>query len=574
MFASTCHQIFPEDRYEEQKKFYFKSILRSVFSGCNYRRRFLYWKFGPSRERADLTSVYKADKNETVLYLNYEKQEAVGIYENGQTYLPMDWVSENVNSRFYWDEGEEMLVYALPEEILYADGSSVGSGGQPLILAKEDGVYVSMGLVLNYTKVRIQAFDRTDAKRVFIEDTFENVPMADVRGTVQVRTKKDVKSPILTECRRGDSVTVLETDEKWVKVATPDGHVGYVKNRKLKNLRSETMESDFKEPVYQNISLDEKILLAFHQVTIPEANGKLEELLEPSEGVNVIVPTWFTLSSNDGDYESLASRGYVDKAHEKGLQVWAMLDNFSKECSKNVQSEILLSKTATRQKLIADMMEEAENYGFDGFNLDFESLKPEAMPHYVQFIREMSIACRERGLVLSVDNYVPSEYTADYNRKEQGIVADYVIIMGYDEHYAGGEKGSTASIEFVEKGITDTLLEVPKEKIINAVPFYTRLWTEEDGKTTSSALGIYKAKEWIDENDVELSWQEDLGQYYGEHKESETATEYLWMEEEKSLGLKMDLIRKYDLAGTAGWKLGLESPEIWDVIQWDGKEEK
>lgn len=506
--------------------------------------------------------------------MNYEKQEAVGIYENGQTYLPMDWVSENVNSRFYWDEGEEMLVYALPEEILYADGSSVGSGGQPLILAKEDGVYVSMGLVLNYTKVRIQAFDRTDAKRVFIEDTFENVPMADVRGTVQVRTKKDVKSPILTECRRGDSVTVLETDEKWVKVATPDGHVGYVKNRKLKNLRSETMESDFKEPVYQNISLDEKILLAFHQVTIPEANGKLEELLEPSEGVNVIVPTWFTLSSNDGDYESLASRGYVDKAHEKGLQVWAMLDNFSKECSKNVQSEILLSKTATRQKLIADMMEEAENYGFDGFNLDFESLKPEAMPHYVQFIREMSIACRERGLVLSVDNYVPSEYTADYNRKEQGIVADYVIIMGYDEHYAGGEKGSTASIEFVEKGITDTLLEVPKEKIINAVPFYTRLWTEEDGKTTSSALGIYKAKEWIDENDVELSWQEDLGQYYGEHKESETATEYLWMEEEKSLGLKMDLIRKYDLAGTAGWKLGLESPEIWDVIQWDGKEEK
>ena len=535
---------------------------------------FLYWKFGPSRERADLTSVYKADKNETVLYLNYEKQEAVGIYENGQTYLPMDWVSENVNSRFYWDEGEEMLVYALPEEILYADGSSVGSGGQPLILEKEDGVYVSMGLVLNYTKVRIQAFDRTDAKRVFIEDTFENVPMADVRGTVQVRTKKDVKSPILTECRRGDSVTVLETDEKWVKVATPDGHVGYVKNRKLKNLRSETMESDFKEPVYQNISLDEKILLAFHQVTIPEANGKLEELLEPSEGVNVIVPTWFTLSSNDGDYESLASRGYVDKAHEKGLQVWAMLDNFSKECSKNVQSEILLSKTATRQKLIADMMEEAENYGFDGFNLDFESLKPEAMPYYVQFIREMSIACRERGLVLSVDNYVPSEYTADYNRKEQGIVADYVIIMGYDEHYAGGEKGSTASIEFVEKGITDTLLEVPKEKIINAVPFYTRLWTEEDGKTTSSALGIYKAKEWIDENDVELSWQEDLGQYYGEHKESETATEYLWMEEEKSLGLKMDLIRKYDLAGTAGWKLGLESPEIWDVIQWDSKEEK
>lgn len=546
-----------------------KALGAVLFLGIAAGSVFLYWKFGPSRERADLKSVYQAGENETVLYLNYEKQDASGIYENGQTYLPMDWVSACINSRFYWDEEKKMLVYALPEEILYADSSSVGSSGQPLLLEKGDDVYVSMGLVLNYTKVRIQAFDRTDVKRVFIEDTFENVPVADVRGTVQVRTKKDVKSPILTECRRGDSVTVLDTDEKWVKVATPDGHVGYVKNRKLKNLRSETIETNFKEPVYKNISLDEKILLAFHQVTIPEANGKMEELLEPSKGVNVIVPTWFTLSSNNGDYESLASKSYVEKAHEKGLQVWAMLDNFSKECSKNVQSEILLSSTSTRQKLIEDMMEEAESYGFDGFNLDFESLKPEAMPHYVQFIREMSIACRERGLVLSVDNYVPSEYTADYNRKEQGIVADYVIIMGYDEHYAGGEMGSTASIEFVDKGITDTLLEVPKEKVINAVPFYTRLWTEEDGKTASSALGIYKAKEWAEENGVELTWQEELGQYYGEHKESDGVTEYLWMEDESSLSLKMDLIRKYDLAGTAVWKLGLESPEIWDVIQWE-----
>lgn len=536
---------------------------------------FLYWKFAPSRERADLSEVYGAENGRTAIYLNYEKQEAQGIYENGQTYLPIDWVNDAINSRFYWDESEGMLVYTLPEESLYADGDTVGSGGKPILLERDGGVYLSLGLVLNYTKVRIQAFDSTQVKRVFIEDTWDGVAAADVRGKVKVRVEADAKSPILTECYRGDSVTVLETTEKWVKVATADGHVGYMRNWKLKNLRSETPQTDFKEPEYKNISLDEKILLVFHQVTTEAANGKMEELLEPSKGVNVIVPTWFTLSDNEGSYESLASKSYVDKAHDKGIQVWAMLDNFSKECSKNVQSEILLSKTSTRHRLIEKLMDEADAYGFDGFNLDFESLKPEAMPHYVQFIREMSAACRKKGLVLSVDNYVPSAYTADYNRKEQGIVADYVIVMGYDEHYAGGEKGSTASIGFVEKGIRDTLLEVPKEKVINAVPFYTRLWKEKDKETTSSALGIYKAEDWVEENNVELFWQEELGQYYGELEEKDGTMDYLWMEDARSLGLKMDQIRENDLAGVAGWKLGLETQEIWDVLQWDeGGQEK
>lgn len=531
----------------------------------------LYWMFVPSKEQADRKEFYKAGENRTVLYLNYERQKEEGIYENGQTYLPIKWVNDYVNSRFYWDENEEILVYALPEEILYTDDTSIGSNGKPLLLRRDNTVYLSMGLVLNYTKVRIQAFDSTDVKRVFIENTWDEVPVADVRKTAAVREKPDIKSPILTECYKGDIVTVLETDEKWVKAATSDGHVGYIKNRKLKNLRSEVPETDFKEPVYENISMDEKILLAFHQVTIAEANGKVEELLASSKGVNVVVPTWFTLSDNKGNYESLASKSYVDKLHQKGVKVWAMVDNFSRECSKNVQSEVLLSKTSTRKKLIEKLMDEADTYDFDGFNLDFESMKKEALPHYVQFIREMSIACRKRGLVLSVDNYVPSEYTVGYNRKEQGIVADYVIIMGYDEHFAGGEKGSTASIDYVEQGILDTLKEVPKEKVINAVPFYTRLWKEKDGKTTSSALGIYKVKDLVEENEIELTWKDDLGQYYGEFEESDGTMDYLWMEEEKSLGLKMDLIRKYDLAGVAGWKLGLESAESWDMIQWKKK---
>ena len=224
-----------------------------------------------------------------------------------------------------------------------------------------------------------------------------------------------------------------------------------------------------------------------------------------------------------------------------------------------------MSSTSVRKKLIENLMEEADTYGFDGFNLDFESLKAEAGPHYVQFIREMSVSCRKKGLVLSVDNYVPSAYTAFYNRREQGIVADYVIIMGYDEHYAGGEAGSVASISYVKDGIANTLKDVPKEKVINGVPFYTRVWTVNGGTTTSKAYGIADAENWVEENGISLEWKGELGQYYGETV-NDSGSQYIWMEEERSLGLKADLIKQYDLAGVACWKLGFEPAKIWDVI--------
>ena len=240
------------------------------------------------------------------------------------------------------------------------------------------------------------------------------------------------------------------------------------------------------------------------------------------------------------------------------------MDNFS----SNVQSEILLASTSTRRTLINNLIAEVEKYGIDGLNMDFEGLKPEAGVHYIQFLRELSIPCREKGIILSVDNYVPTGYNVFYDREEQGIVVDYVIIMGYDEHYAGGDPGSVASLDFVEQGIVNTLELVPKEKVINAVPFYTRIWTETGTSLKSEAYGISAAKRWVNKNKVELYWQAELGQYYGEKKEP-SGFSYLWMEEENSLKLKMDLIKAYDLAGVACWKLGLEDSTAWDVISWE-----
>lgn len=528
-----------------------------------------YKTFGPTKERVDLEAWYDKEKQGGVaLYLNYEKQDSRGIYENGQTYLPIEWVNACLNERFYWDDKEQILSYALPEEIVTAGLDLVGSEGQPLLLKREDGLYLALGLVLNYTDIRCQLYDSGEAKRAYIENTWEAQKKAKVSWSGKVRQLGGYKSPILTEVTRGSKVILLEQMENWSEVMTEDGHIGYFYNRKLSSPYEEIPISSFEAPVYKNISLDEKITMVWHQVTTPSANERMETLLDAAKGINVIAPTWFTLSDNDGNYESLASKAYVEKAHKKGLQVWAVVDNFSRECSKNVQSEVLLSKTSVRRKLIDKLIKEAESYGFDGINLDFESMKTEAGVHYIQFIRELSVSCRKNGLILSIDNPVPAPYNRFYNQKEQGTVADYVIIMGYDEHYAGGESGSVASLGYVKNGIEDMLELVPAQKVINAVPFYTRLWTKNGEQISSRALGIPEAQKWAAENGMEFSWNEETGQYYGELETAE-GTKQLWMEEEESLTLKMNLIKEHDLAGVAAWRLGLESADLWDVIRWE-----
>lgn len=522
-------------------------------------------KYMPSDELSDKAKVFGIKGSQVALLLDNELQEEKGIYEDGQVYLPVGWVNEYLNQRFYWDEGEKLLVYALPESIVYADEDAQGEKG-PLFKVTDDGMYLSLGLVVNYTDIRTRSFATSQIKRVFIDTLWEPYDTAEVKKAGHVREKGGVKSPILTELEQGELVDVLETMEKWSRVRTEDGYIGYIENRRLDGREQVTPESSFEAPVYTSITMDEKVRLGFHQVTRQEANNTLESYVSVTKDMNVIVPTWFNVISDDGTYNSLASKEYVDKAHEMGLQVWAMVENVStQESVKNLNTKTLMSSTSTRRKLIENLMKEADTYGFDGFNLDFESLKAEAGPHYVQFIRELSVSCRQKGLVLSVDNYVPSPYSAFYNRREQGIVADYVIVMGYDEHYAGGDAGSVASISYVKDGIENTLKEVPKEKVINAVPFYTRVWTVNEGKTTSKAYGIADARQWVADNHVDLTWDQELGQFYGSTVNG-NGEQYIWMEDEKSMALKIGLVKDFDLAGVACWKLGFESSDIWDIV--------
>ena len=525
----------------------------------------LYRKYKPSKEQVDQSEWYQASGNESAVFLNSEREEGVkGRYIDGQVYLPVDWVDEAVNERFYWDEENSQLIYTLPDQIVYANEETMGSSGKPLLVQQDGTVWLLSSLVSAYTNVRIETFDTDGVHRIFVDTTWEPQQLAKVKKNTALRIRGGVKSALITEVPSGAEVTVLEQLENWSRVRTEDGQVGYLPNRRLKETEAKTLVSTFQEPEYTSISMDEPVVLVWHQVTNLSANQAMQTLISATKGVNVIAPTWFMLTDNSGNYESLADKNYVDQAHAVGMQVWAVLDNFNK--GDNVQSEVLFASTAARKKLIASLMKDAQTYGFDGINLDVEGIKASAGPHYVQFIRELSVDCRKAGLVLSIDSYVPASYSAFYNWAEQGRVADYVVMMGYDEHFAGGEAGSVASIGYERQGITDLLKQVPKEKLISAIPFYTRIWKEDASGTSSQSVGISSAKEWVETNQVELYWQEDLGQYYGE-LEKDGVNYEIWMEEERSLELKMQLIRDNGLAGVACWRLGLEPADVWDVVK-------
>ena len=525
----------------------------------------LYRKYKPSKEQVDQSEWYQASGNESAVFLNSEREEGVkGRYIDGQVYLPVDWVDEAVNERFYWDEENSQLIYTLPDQIVYANEETMGSSGKPLLVQQDGTVWLLSSLVSAYTNVRIETFDTDGVHRIFVDTTWESQQLAKVKKNTALRIRGGVKSALITEVPSGAEVTVLEQLENWSRVRTEDGQVGYLPNRRLKETEAKTLVSTFQEPEYTSISMDEPVVLVWHQVTNLSANQAMQTLISATKGVNVIAPTWFMLTDNSGNYESLADKNYVDQAHAMGMQVWAVLNNFNK--GDNVQSEVLFASTAARKKLIASLMKDAQTYGFDGINLDVEGIKASAGPHYVQFIRELSVDCRKAGLVLSIDSYVPASYSAFYNWAEQGRVADYVVMMGYDEHFAGGEAGSVASIGYERQGITDLLKQVPKEKLISAIPFYTRIWKEDASGTSSQSVGISSAKEWVEINQVELYWQEDLGQYYGE-LEKDGVNYEIWMEEERSLELKMQLIRDNGLAGVACWRLGLEPADVWDVVK-------
>lgn len=514
-------------------------------------------KYIPSSEKMDLNEYYgEMADGEIALVIGTEKMEERGLVDGDRVYLPLDVVNTYLNQRYYWDSANQQILYATPSELTSASASSEAGDK---VWVKDDKVYLNLTYVQEFTD--LDAYITKDPYRIAIQYKFKNVKTVTVKKNTSIRYRGGIKSAILTSVKKGTKLRLIEEMENWDQVATDDGYIGYIDKKKVGEAEKTKFERSFKREQYSYLTMDSKVNMVWHQVTSTDANAYFADATANMTGVNVISPTWFYLTDTSGNIASIASADYVSQAHEKGLQVWGLIDNFTQE----VSTTETLSSTAARQNIISQLIQAAQDVGMDGINVDFESLSEDVGTHFLEFLRELSIECHKNNLVLSVDNPVPEDFTSHYDRAEQGRVVDYVIIMGYDEHYVGSEAGSVASLPWVEQGIQDTLDEVPAKRVINAIPFYTRLWRTTGGNVTSEAIGMDQAQQTIAENNVETYWDKTTSQNYGKY-DIDNSTYQIWLEDAQSVAEKVKLVSKYDLAGVSAWKLGFENNGIWQVI--------
>ena len=514
-------------------------------------------KYIPSSEKMDLNEYYgEMADGEIALVIGTEKLEERGLVVGDRVYLPLDVVNTYLNQRYYWDSANQQILYATPSE-LTSESASSEAGDK--VWVKDDKVYLNLTYVQEYTD--LDAYITKDPYRIAIQYKFKNVKTVTVKKNTSIRYRGGIKSAILTSVKKGTKLRLIEEMENWDQVATDDGYIGYIDKKKVGEAEKTKFERSFKKEQYSYLTMDSKVNMVWHQVTSTDANAYFADATANMTGVNVISPTWFYLTDTSGNIASIASADYVSQAHEKGLQVWGLIDNFTQE----VSTTETLSSTAARQNIISQLIQAAQDVGMDGINVDFESLSEDVGTHFLEFLRELSIECHKNNLVLSVDNPVPEDFTSHYDRAEQGRVVDYVIIMGYDEHYVGSEAGSVASLPWVEQGIQDTLDEVPAKRVINAIPFYTRLWRTTGGNVTSEAIGMDQAQQTIADNNVETYWDKTTSQNYGKY-DIDNSTYQIWLEDAQSVAEKVKLVSKYDLAGVSAWKLGFENNGIWQVI--------
>ena len=526
-------------------------------------------RFIPSSSKKDSKEYFGIEREDEIgVACDGYVFQTPGILMNDEVYLPIDEVSEHLNPGFFYAENENMFIITTPVEKVAV---SVGESAEQNLFISRDGVnYISYNYLLQYTDMNGTVLSG-DPDRVVIRTDFD-YDVRTVGEKAVVREKPSIRSQILTKPEAGTRLCIRSTDvgadtEAWTCVATPDGFTGYIENKFLEGDMAHVIEDRARpELVFSHLLREDKVNMVFHQTDNQASNDMLAVSLEGVSGVNVIAPTWFYLESSGGDMSSLASEQYVETAHSMGLSVWIVANDFDGAVNSSKDTLAALSTYAGRTKIIDTIVSETVRTGADGINIDFEKVNSECAPYYQEFIRELSVSCRNEGLVLSIDVYVPT-FTGYLGREELARVADYIVCMCYDEHTSGSETaGSVSSLPFVKKGIRDTLKEVPAEQTIIALPFFTRLWkVNENAAPESRAMGMGETAAWLAENAANVVWDEETGQNYAEAKGA-GGTSKIWIEDAQSLSEKMNAVTEAGCAGVAEWKLGLETQDIWQVL--------
>ena len=532
-------------------------------------------KYSYSKEEADWNEFYQVSESDrSAIILQDEMVEEQALIRDGVCYFDLATVHNYMNEVFYAEMTEKLLLYAKPTEVMrttfgetsYTTTEGTQDAGYVISFVEGDTVYVAADYVKLFTNYSYDCYDR----HVQVYTEWGTRQVAQLKKDTAVRLRGGVKSPILTQAAKGDTLEILEQMETWSKVKTSDSVIGYVENKRLGDIteETETPVTDYQEPEYTALTSDSKICLGWHSIGGVGGNDTLYSMVSGTKGMNVIAPTWFSLTDENGSIRNFGTANYVTTAHNMGLQVWGVVDNFNyaNETGTAISTLNMLSSTTSRQNFVRNVTDAAVSLGLDGINVDFEQLSSDCGPHYVEFIRELSIQCRNRGLVLSIANYVPFNFNDYYRLDIQGQVADYVIIMGYDEHWHGSkDPGSVASISYVSGGLDRTLQEVPANKVVNALPFYTILWKTEGTDVTDEYITMNNEADFMSRAGVTAEWDEETCQNYAEWT-SGNATYQIWLEDAESIAVKLNMMATKNIGGVAVWRLGYGTQAAWELI--------
>lgn len=532
-------------------------------------------KYSYSKEEADWNEFYQVSESDrSAIILQDEMVEEQALIRDDVCYFDLATVHKYMNEVFYADMTEKLLLYANPTEVIrttfgetsYTTTEGTQDAGYVISFVEGDTVYVAADYVKLFTNYSYDCYDR----HVQVYTEWGTRQVAQLKKDTAVRLRGGVKSPILTQAAKGDTLEILEQMETWSKVKTSDSVIGYVENKRLGDIteETETPVTDYQEPEYTALTSDSKICLGWHSIGGVGGNDTLYSMVSGTKGMNVIAPTWFSLTDENGSIRNFGTANYVTTAHNMGLQVWGVVDNFNyaNETGTAISTLNMLSSTTSRQNFVRNVTDAAVSLGLDGINVDFEQLSSDCGPHYVEFIRELSIQCRNRGLVLSIANYVPFNFNDYYRLDIQGQVADYVIIMGYDEHWHGSkDPGSVASISYVSGGLDRTLQEVPANKVVNALPFYTILWKTEGTDVTDEYITMNNEADFMNRASVTAEWDEETCQNYAEWT-SGNATYQIWLEDAESIAVKLNMMATKNIGGVAVWRLGYGTQAAWELI--------
>lgn len=523
---------------------------------------FIYLKFQPNQEVISFSKDIYLIVEDVVV----DNGEPV-IYDDGILYLSFEIVKLFIDENLFYDQEEELVIFTnkgkVKRYIIDEKEATVNSKTfyiNNVIRKIEDKVYIPIDLFLADYDIEIHYYEETNAVVMDYTDVYYLTGEVVITDAT-IRTDLDIKAPILTnKLEVGSIVFVYGEFEKWYKVRTIDGIPGFIDKKYIKlNHVKDIYKTELK-------SKNEKGTFNFKKINLTwdYTYGKVKnsDNIVKIPGVNTISPTWFSIVDEEGKIYDKGNIDYVNKYNKLGYEIWPLFDN---SFDPDMTHEVLKS-SSKRESIINELLNIYMEYGFHGINIDFENVHLKDKDLLTQFVRELYPLFKANNMTVSMDVTALStseNWSLSFDRVRLQDTTDYLVLMAYDQHWASSPiAGSVAEYSWVERSLLRVFELIPREKLILAVPFYTRLWTIDEGKVSSQAISMEAANKFIEKNNIQLVWNDKAGQFFGE-LEKDNKLYKIWLEDSKSLEYKTSLINKYDLAGVASWRKGFESPDIW-----------